>query len=64
MQPPAAVYETLLVTMRTSLDGRLAWFRVENADGYAFELRARPDTSSAEMELARQGAMAMLGGVQ
>jgi hypothetical protein len=64
MQPPVAVYETLRVTIRTSLDDRLKWFRVENADGHALELRARPDTSPAEMESARQGAMAMLGGVQ
>jgi hypothetical protein len=56
--------ETLQVTKRTGLDGQLIWFRVENADRYALEVRARPDTSPSEMELARQGAMAMLGGVK
>lgn len=53
--------DPLQVTLRRTLEGRLVWFRVEHADGLALEVKARVDTTAAEMELARLGAIAMLG---
>lgn len=54
--------DPLQITLRRTLGGRLIWFRIENADGYALEVKARADTTAVEMEVARRGAIALLAG--
>jgi hypothetical protein len=51
------------LSLRRRLDGRLIWFRIDQADGYAIEAKATPSTDHGLMETALIAAKAVFGEV-
>ena len=52
----------LRLPSRRTLNWRLIWFRLEHADGFVLEVRAKPHTTDGETADALSGVMAMFGG--